>query len=154
MSEDRILALVMGMGAAAIIGCLVLYVLLVIANWKIFTKAGEKGWKSIIPIYNVYILYKISWKVSMFWISLALIVLYSIFAALAQDGNTFFLILALIAIIAVAVIEIMQLHKLSKSYGHGAGFTVGLVLLNTIFMLILGLGSSQYIGNTTTSEQQ
>ena len=42
------------------------YLLLVIASWKIFTKAGEKGWKSLIPIYNVYILYKISglsfWK--------------------------------------------------------------------------------------------
>ena len=28
------------------------YIILVIANWKIFTKAGEAGWKSIIPIYN------------------------------------------------------------------------------------------------------
>jgi hypothetical protein len=27
--------------------------------WKIFEKAGEKGWKSIIPIYNIYIFFKI-----------------------------------------------------------------------------------------------
>ena len=36
------------------------YVALVVAQWKIFVKAGEEGWKSIIPIYNVIILYKIS----------------------------------------------------------------------------------------------
>ena len=30
------------------------------AMWKIFTKAGEKGWKAIIPVYNMIILFKIS----------------------------------------------------------------------------------------------
>ena len=28
----------------------IFYILQVIAYWKIFTKAGEEGWKSIIPI--------------------------------------------------------------------------------------------------------
>lgn len=35
------------------------YVLLVIAQWKIFTKAGEAGWKSLIPVYNMVVLYKL-----------------------------------------------------------------------------------------------
>lgn len=39
---------------------MVLLILQVIANWKIFTKAGESGWKSIIPIYNSVVLFKIS----------------------------------------------------------------------------------------------
>ena len=38
---------------------LVWTIIQIIAWWKIFTKAGEKGWKSIIPIYNQVILYKI-----------------------------------------------------------------------------------------------
>lgn len=33
----------------------IFYILQVIAYWKIFTKAGEEGWKSIIPIYNGYV---------------------------------------------------------------------------------------------------
>ena len=33
-------------------------VLTIIANWKIFTKAGQAGWKSLIPIYNIVILFK------------------------------------------------------------------------------------------------
>ena len=32
----------------------IFYILQVIAYWKIFTKAGEEGWKSIIPIYNYF----------------------------------------------------------------------------------------------------
>lgn len=35
------------------------WLLQIIANWRIFTKAGEAGWKSIIPIYGDYISYKI-----------------------------------------------------------------------------------------------
>ena len=35
-------------------------VLSVVAMWKIFTKAGQAGWKSIIPIYNLIVLCQIS----------------------------------------------------------------------------------------------
>lgn len=30
------------------------WILQIIANWRIFIKAGEDGWKSIIPIYGDY----------------------------------------------------------------------------------------------------
>ena len=43
----------------------------IIAYWKMFTKAGEKGWKAIIPVYSTYKIYDITWKGSMFWLSLA-----------------------------------------------------------------------------------
>ena len=42
----------------------IFYILQVIAYWKIFTKAGEEGWKSIIPIYNGYVQYRLTWDVS------------------------------------------------------------------------------------------
>lgn len=44
------------LAAASIVSVLVSivsYVLIVIGWWKIFTKAGEAGWKSLIPFYNV-----------------------------------------------------------------------------------------------------
>lgn len=54
--------------ATTLVGALMVYLVIIlaiaviqiIAMWKIFTKAGEQGWKSIIPIYNVVILFKIS----------------------------------------------------------------------------------------------
>ena len=54
-------------GMAALLGSLgimwffvlVFAVLTIVAMWKIFTKAGEAGWKSIIPIYNCIVLLQI-----------------------------------------------------------------------------------------------
>lgn len=46
------------LAAAGIVSTLValaIYVLQIIGWWKIFTKAGEAGWKSLIPLYNLYI---------------------------------------------------------------------------------------------------
>jgi hypothetical protein len=35
---------------------------------------------------------------------------------------------------------------LSKSFGHGVGFTLGLIFLSVIFYYILAFGSSTYRG--------
>ena len=39
----------------ALILTLLYYVLLTIAQWKLFTKAGEKGWKALIPFYSMFV---------------------------------------------------------------------------------------------------
>lgn len=135
-------------GALAIYAtiCLIVYIILVIANWKIFTKAGEAGWKSIIPFLNTYVVYKISWNTMMFWITIGASVAGSLFATLAGENGGFLSVLGLIFTLAATVLSIMCIHKLSKSFGHGIGFTLGLIFLCPIFTLILGLGSSEYIG--------
>ena len=128
------------------------YVVQVIANWKIFKKMGEPGWKSIIPFYNLYILYKRTWKTMFFWIALVIGIIAGVFQSLSQtmtDQATVFAAIELVFLIAALVLKIIGDNKLSKSFGHGAGFTVGLVFLNPIFKLILGFGSSKYVGNTT-----
>ena len=48
-------------GAAALIW----FALTILANWLMFMKAGEAGWKSIIPVYNTYTAYKIAWTPNM-----------------------------------------------------------------------------------------
>lgn len=41
------------------------FVLKIVANWKIFEKAGQPGWASIVPFYSNYIEFNIYWgKVS------------------------------------------------------------------------------------------
>ena len=47
---------------------LVAVILMVIAEWKLFKKFGEKSWKSLVPYYNSYIMYKHSWCKKAFWI--------------------------------------------------------------------------------------
>lgn len=59
-------------------------------------------------------------------------------------------VLSGIASIGLAVIEIMAKHNLSKAFGHGVGFTIGLYFFDPVFRMILGFGSSQYTGNPIT----
>ena len=47
----------MVLGGIYLIFALAWWILQIIANWNIFTKAGEAGWKSIIPIYGDYVSY-------------------------------------------------------------------------------------------------
>lgn len=133
---------ILGLLATYALVVIIWYVLSVIAYWKIFTKAGEEGWKSIIPIYNSYVQYRITWDVKFFWISIAVSVVGALLGylgdAMSMLGSAF--------LFAAWVINILALHKMSKAYGHGVGFTVGLVLLNPIFLLILGFGKSEYQG--------
>lgn len=131
-----------------IVVTIVWYVLQIIARWNIFKKAGVEGWKAFIPFYNSYIQYKITWKVSMFWIVIGLSVAGGLLTSLIGGGLAG--AVAGIMTFAAAIIEYpMANHKLSKSFGHGIGFTIGLLFFESIFMLILGFGNSEYIGNTT-----
>ena len=99
----------------------VIFLIVVISWWKIFEKAGQPGWKAIIPIYNFYILLKIVGKPG-WW-----------------------LILILIPILNFVFI-VWTYNMLSKSFGKDEAFTVGLVLLGFVFFAILGFGSAKYLG--------
>jgi hypothetical protein len=111
-----------GVGAAALVlWIVVIYAIAVIPYWVIFTKAGQPGWPALIPIYNTYIQLKI----------------------IGRPG--WWLILLLIPFVNI-VIFIIITNDLSKSFGHGVGFTLGLIFLSIIFLYILAFGSSTYRG--------
>ena len=129
-------------GTISLIWCIIM----IVANWKIFTKAGQPGWMSIIPFLNSFILFKISWNTMMFWIMVGASAVGGVLNAIAGEEGGILTILALICYLAAAVIGIIHVHKLSKSFGHGIGFTLGLLFLSPIFTLILGFGKSVYLG--------
>ena len=103
-----------------------IYIAIVVAIiagwWMIFTKAGEAGWKSIIPIWNTLILLKIIGR-EWWWILLLLIPFVNI------------------------VIWIIVSLDLAKVFGRGTGFGIGLAFLSFIFAPILGFGSDAYKGS-------
>ena len=109
-----------GSPVPGIIGLLIA-LLLIVAMWKVFTKAGQPGWASIIPIYNLYIWCKIVGR-PWWWILLMLIPFVNF------------------------IVGIILCIDLAKSFGEGAGFGIGLALLGIIFWPILGFGSAQYQG--------
>ena len=104
----------------------VITILKIVATWKIFTKAGQAGWKSLIPIYSTVILYKVA-GISPLWILSCLVIWVPILGPLFVLG-----------------VSIYAMVKLSRAFGKEDAFAVGLVLLNTIFTMILGFGKSEY----------
>lgn len=96
--------------------------LLVIAGyWMVFQKAGQAGWKSLIPFYNMYVLMEISGKPG-WWM--------------------FLLIIPLVGV----VVLLFAMLSLAKKFGRGELFGVGLLLLPMIFFPLLAFGGSEYEG--------
>lgn len=124
------------------------WILQIIANWRIFTKAGEAGWKSIIPVYSDYVSYKIAWQTKFFWLSMVLGIVASCVEEFANPNGDNVLLLVIVAAIriVVGIIGILYSVKLAKAFGRGIGFAVGLIFLSPIFMLILGFGDNRYYG--------
>ena len=120
------------------------FVLQAIADWKIFTKAGEAGWKSLIPIYNVYVEYEICWTGLLGLVFVAA----SLVTGLVDTTNasTVVKVLVIVVWILAMILHLMQSIKLSKSFGKGVGFGLVLFFFGPIGRLILGFGSAQYIG--------
>lgn len=143
--EELVGAILAGLAVYGVIS-LAWYIIMIIANWKIFTKAGQPGWMSIIPFLNSFILFKISWNTMMFWIMIGAGVVGGVLSSIAGENGGFLAILSLICTVVMIVIAVIDTHKLSKSFGHGIGFTLGLLFLSPIFTLILGFGKSEYIG--------
>ena len=133
------------LGGIYLVFAFVWWILQIIANWKIFTKAGEAGWKSIIPVYGDYVSYKIAWQPAYFWLSFILGIVASCLSGMDNESMMILGIAGLIRII-LAVISILYCIKLSRAFGRGIGFAIGLIFLQPIFLLILGFGGDQYYG--------
>jgi len=127
-------------GAIASIGifALIFYILMIIAYWKIFTKAGEKGWKSIIPIYNIYVFCRIigiSFWVYILGIPIVIGILLSV--APSRIVTIASGIYSLFLLIYIAI-------KLGDAFKKSILFKIGLIILPNIFLLILAFGGSKY----------
>ena len=141
--------LLAGMGTGAIVVSLAITVFSIICLWKIFEKAGEAGWKCLIPIYNVYVFLKICWEAKYFIYLILAIIAAIILTAVGTANNSGALagiggFLIVILYIAIFVVDIIAMIKLAKRFGKSGAFAVGLIFLNAIFLAILACDSSDY----------
>lgn len=111
------------LGAFAVLALLALgtVILVVVAKWKIFEKAGQPGWAAIIPIYNKLIMLRIVGRPD-WWI-----------------------VLVFIPPVNVGVSVLLNI-VLAKVFDMEEIFAVGLILLPFVFHPILAFGDAQHQG--------
>lgn len=130
-----------------------LFAFRIVSLWFIFAKAGEEGWKSIIPFYNSYMQFKIAGKsnlwpgylVAMILMSFMMILGYLfIFIGVLDEEwigiigiGVICFVLTLIPYIVSLVFYILMNISLGHKFGLKGGFIAGMILLNTIFFGIL-----------------
>ena len=124
--------------------------LTLIGKYFIFEKMGMPGWKSLIPIYSDYLLFRELIGSGYFWGYIASALLAGSCSALVTIGMVsgvmefLFIITAVAACTVTIAIQIKLAHSLSKSFGHGIGYTFGLIFIEPIMLMILGLGNNRY----------
>lgn len=118
-----------GVLAVLLLG-IVFYVLIALGLYGTFIKAGQPGWAGFVPLYNFIVLLKVAGRPKVWgWFLLLLIVPY-------------------LGSLAFFIVYIFVANDVSKSFGHGTAFTVGLCIpyVSAVFYYILWLGPSQYRG--------
>lgn len=108
-----------GGGAFSIIFWLALVALYIVTMWKVYTKAGQPGVASIIPIYNLVVLFRVGGKPG-WWV-----------------------LLNLIPIVDIIVLWLASVG-IAKRFGKGVLFGAGLFFLPFIFFPVLAFGGTNY----------
>ncbi len=98
---------------------LVFTIVNIVAFWQIFEKAGKPGWKSIIPVYNLLVLFDILGK-PRYW-----------FLFLLIPGLHIF-------------IPIWMTILLGQRFQQSDLFIMGLFLFGFVFVPVLAFGDSKY----------
>ena len=124
----------------------------IIAMWRMFEKAGISGWLVLVPIYNVYVMYKHFWNVGAFKRLLALSIIYGVLSTVMEfiPNESVYLIIDYVvtAIYALIILHTFRFnYHLAKSFDRGFFFALGLTLLSPFFEWILGLGDCDYVGD-------
>lgn len=102
---------------------LCLWALLTVAMWKIFAKADQPGWASLVPFYNFYVLLKVVGRPG-WWLALMFVPL------------------------VVVVIAVVVMIDLAKAFGKRGGFAVLLILVPFIGWPVLAWGDARYVRDT------
>ena len=125
---------------------IIVTIMVIIAEWRILTKAGEKGWKSLIPFYNIYISHHIV-GMKHFWFVLEVIV-WSIELLLEiLDPVPDWLEIGFGIPTAIITIISMIVHAncMGKCFGKSRLYRLGLLLLPEVCLPMIAFGKSKYI---------
>lgn len=105
-------------------------IFLIVCQWRIFTKAGQPGWKALIPFYSGWVFNQIIFGPQFGWLMFAYFV-----------G-----VIPVVGSLAMIAWTVYTYVKLANAYGKSGGFGAFMVFFPVIGLPMLAFGSSQYCG--------
>jgi len=108
--NNDLYAFLAGFGIFLFVFLLVACILLIVTNWKIFSKAGKPGWASLIPFYNIYIMSDIAFGNLSYFIAIMISWVVSFLGGFLEIS-----ILSSLAGLASFVLYIIYCFKISKA---------------------------------------
>lgn len=139
MDDATVVAAALGILGILLIPFLIAAILVIIAKFKMYKKAGEEGWKCLIPYYNTWTECKfVGLNTNWVWILLGS----SVISAFLDDVA----IISLAAAIVTLYFNVLLSVSVAQSFGKDTGFGIGLLFLPYVFYPILGFGKAEYVG--------
>ena len=133
---------------ASVLIYLIAYICYAVGGYRLFAKFGEPGWKAFIPLYNIYVIFGKVWT-NAAGLLVVILMLASAILGNTAAGNETLTTLASVINLVNLIVTFVGGCKLSKSFGHGIPFALGLTFLQPLFIIILGFNGDEYLGNTT-----
>jgi hypothetical protein len=96
-------------------------VLMIVAMWTVYTKAGKPGWACLIPFYNLWVLCEIAGRPG-WWM--------------------FLMMIPMVGFIIGIIVNV----GIAEKFGKDVAFAIGLIFLSFIFYPILAFGDARYRG--------
>lgn len=103
-----------------VLTALAISIVMVIAAWKLYAKAGERGWASLVPFYNTYVEFRIA------------------------GFNPWLFLLLLIPGVNV-VLALIVSYKVGENFGKSPMFNIfWMVLFPIVGWLIIAFGDARF----------
>ncbi len=123
---------------------ILLGLLFLAAEWRIFSKAGEKGWKSLVPFYGLFISHHIV-GMSHVWFILEIVAwIAELMFEMIKFPEAVVFWFGIVTGVFTLISGAVHLIKMCRCFSKGTGFKIGMLLIPELFLLILAFGKAEY----------
>lgn len=131
--------LVLFLGVFFLVASLLSLVIFV-STWKLFTKAGVEGWKSLIPIYNQWVTIQIAFSNTKNWLIVALVL--NFFSGFATGLD--FTDIGLLLLLAASILNIYISYNFIRRFASKGMAVLSLFLPIIIYPIVAFSSKFQY----------
>ena len=159
LGSNSMMGMALGMGIGMFIVFFAIMIFYIVCYWKIFTKAGQAGWKIFIPIYNIYVCCKIGCCTKMFkYMIIDILICIGVLPIIFMVDNaaiaTILTIVNVITTILLIPIGLYMMWRMVKRLGFGIGMFILSLILSFIAIPIMAFSKQQVLSEEEMNNKE